>query len=135
MLLFFRMEENKQDHWFKARRYGWGWYPAAREGWIVTAMFIIATFLVVRMNIDTPDMIPIHVGILVLALAVVAWRTGERPSWSWSRGSHECRACGLRYDDLFTAKACERWCTDTNSCNIDIIKEAIENRIDNVKDS
>lgn len=30
----------EEDHWFKAKRHGLGWYLATREGWIVTAMFI-----------------------------------------------------------------------------------------------
>ncbi|MCA9348731.1 hypothetical protein KC878_01135 [Candidatus Saccharibacteria bacterium] len=25
--------------WFKAKRYGWGWRPVSKEGWLVTVIF------------------------------------------------------------------------------------------------
>ena len=25
--------------WFKAKRFGWGWYPVSPEGWLVTIIY------------------------------------------------------------------------------------------------
>lgn len=41
---------------------------------------------------------------------------------------YECPACGLHYENESIAKKCEAWCKETNSCNLEIIKEAVENR-------
>jgi len=27
--------------WFKAKQYGWGWYPARWQGWLIVIGFII----------------------------------------------------------------------------------------------
>ncbi len=41
---------------------------------------------------------------------------------------YQCEACGFHYFDKETAEKCEAWCREQNSCNLEIIKEAIENR-------
>ena len=41
---------------------------------------------------------------------------------------YQCEACSFHYADEETAKKCEDWCRSTNSCNLEIIKEAIENK-------
>ncbi|MEX0910375.1 MAG: hypothetical protein WDZ73_01320 [Candidatus Paceibacterota bacterium] len=38
--------ENNRKIWFKRKLYGWGWYPASREGWLVTVVYMtIIVFL------------------------------------------------------------------------------------------
>lgn len=79
-----------EKKWFKAKKYGWGWYPATWQGWLVMAVFIFILVLNFR-DIDSnshsasdtllnfiPDTI-----ILVLALIIVCWLTGEKPGWRW----------------------------------------------------
>ena len=39
---------------------------------------------------------------------------------------YQCLECGLKYADEKIAKACEAWCKERKSCNLDIIKHAIE---------
>lgn len=39
---------------------------------------------------------------------------------------YQCEACSFHYADEETAKKCEDWCRSTNSCNLEIIKEAID---------
>lgn len=36
-----------------------------------------------------------------------------------------CPECGLRYADEETARRCEAWCRKHKSCNLEIIKHAI----------
>lgn len=76
--------------WFKAKRYGWGWYPSTWQGWLILAVFIlliIGDFLRVdahsHSNSDTligwvPDVIALNI-----LLTFVCWKTGEKPRWRW----------------------------------------------------
>lgn len=41
---------------------------------------------------------------------------------------YQCGECGFHYEDKATAEKCEGWCRRTKSCNLDIVKEAVENR-------
>jgi hypothetical protein len=79
-----------QPLWFKAKRYGWGWYPCTWQGWAVLflAMSGIAS---VAMNADATShsasdtligsCIPTvaMVGLLLIICAL----TGEKPRWRW----------------------------------------------------
>ena len=40
---------------------------------------------------------------------------------------YECPECGLHYKDEAMAKKCAAWCKKTQSCNLEIIKHAVEN--------
>jgi len=41
---------------------------------------------------------------------------------------YQCEACGFHYVEQERAEACEAWCTANNSCNLDIVKDAEENK-------
>ncbi len=38
-----------------------------------------------------------------------------------------CENCKLAYLDSSIAQKCENWCNENNSCNIEMIKDAIKN--------
>lgn len=40
---------------------------------------------------------------------------------------YTCPICGFHYRDEATAKACEAWCREHKSCNIEITAHAVEN--------
>ncbi|MBI4127453.1 MAG: hypothetical protein HY459_00130 [Parcubacteria group bacterium] len=40
----------------------------------------------------------------------------------------QCKECGFHYIDQTTAARCEEWCSAHHSCNLEIIKDAVENR-------
>lgn len=75
--------------WFKAKRYGWGWYPVTWQGWLATLAY---AFLVIAFatSVDE-DAKPIEVffmlvfplGLLTAALIRIAYATGEKPRWRW----------------------------------------------------
>ena len=82
------------DHlWFRAKTYGWGWTPASIEGWLVLVAFLIGVgidvaFLIYRQQHDGDQraaMISflVWLAVLVAALIVVCFTTGERPRWHW----------------------------------------------------
>jgi len=38
----------------------------------------------------------------------------------------QCEECGFKYRDKETAEKCQAWCSEHNSCNIEIIKDAVQ---------
>ena len=40
---------------------------------------------------------------------------------------YQCPECKLWYDDKEWEEKCEAWCKEHQSCNLDIIKYAVEN--------
>ncbi|MDO8648257.1 MAG: hypothetical protein Q7R81_00565 [Candidatus Peregrinibacteria bacterium] len=80
--------------WFKAKHYGWGWYPATWEGWLVMLVFvllIVGTSILFDLEQHPERMIPFFLTItaLVLALLVICYRTGETPRWRWGKDDAE----------------------------------------------
>jgi len=39
---------------------------------------------------------------------------------------YQCEECGFKYRDKETAEKCQAWCGEHNSCNLDIIKDAVQ---------
>lgn len=81
-----------QRLWFKAKQYGWGWYPVTWQGWLVTALFVgvllwsAFTSFDARSETVTEAQLFRFIGIDVLAtvfLVLIAWRTGEPAKWRW----------------------------------------------------
>lgn len=78
--------------WFKAKRFGWGWTPAAPEGWAVVVLFLAAlmgsTVALVRFRPapPSPAMVAEHLALacaLAAALVGICYKTGEKPGWRW----------------------------------------------------
>ena len=42
--------------------------------------------------------------------------------------SYQCEECKFHYLDESLAQKCQNWCQEHKSCNLKIIKDAIENR-------
>lgn len=38
---------------------------------------------------------------------------------------HKCQECGLEYKEKEVAEKCEKWCKENKSCNLEIIKHAV----------
>ena len=76
--------------WFKAKQYGWGWYPAIWEGWIVTLAAVggyVLTFQGVDQTShsvsDTLFGVVIPFLFITGLLLLVCWVTGEKLRWRW----------------------------------------------------
>jgi len=39
---------------------------------------------------------------------------------------YQCDVCKLKYRSKETAEKCEKWCTETGTCNLEIIAEAVK---------
>lgn len=78
-------------YWFKAKEYGWGWYPSSWQGWFVLGAWG-GVLVVIFRNIDatshsvsgtlTGFFLPFVAATLVLI--AICWKKGERPSWHWA---------------------------------------------------
>ncbi len=82
----------KRPIWFKAKRYGWGWYPATWQGWVIIGVFVLLIIAdAQRLNIEemtTSDILAIWLPdtiILALMLIAISWMTGEKPRWRWGK--------------------------------------------------
>ena len=76
--------------WFKAKTYGYGWYPCSWEGWtiiLVYIMVLLITFRIVdlRSHSGSDTLIGMFVPFIVLTLLliVICYKTGERTRWKW----------------------------------------------------
>ena len=91
------ISSNPTKLWFKAKQFGWGWYPCTWQGWAIIAMYV---FVIVRgaawasRNALTDrqflvDLFP-QTYILTVFLIIICYATGEKPSWRWGKKSEEC---------------------------------------------
>lgn len=78
--------------WFKAKNFGWGWYPVTWQGWLVLAVYLLNMYY--RFEFLKPEVVSgIQVGIRflfdvaipTLALLFICYLTGEKPEWRWGR--------------------------------------------------
>lgn len=82
--------------WFKRKRYGWGWYPATKEGWLVLLLWLIAfvlnecNFLYSgsKGNLQVATFLSITI-LITLGLVVVSYLTGEKPKWQWGEKKND----------------------------------------------
>jgi hypothetical protein len=78
--------------WFKAKRYGWGWYPSSWEGWLVLFVYCVFLFLNFR-RIDafshsaSDTLRPYFIQLLfaTAVLVAIAYVKGEPPRWRWGK--------------------------------------------------
>lgn len=80
---------DRQDFWFPAKRYGWGWgFPVRWQGWLVMAAYFAA--VLAGIYYFNPDRRPIAVAVCIVSatvvfIVVVAIK-GEHPlRWRWGK--------------------------------------------------
>jgi uncharacterized membrane protein len=75
--------------WFKAKEYGFGWYPSTWQGWTVVLIYIVIFGILVYIfetNIEK-YLIPyiISITILSLSLVYISYKKGEKTTWRWRK--------------------------------------------------
>lgn len=82
--------------WFKAKKYGWGWYPATWQGWAILVMYVFAlnsNFLFVNNTEHSVSDVLMNffpnAYILTVFLIIICYTTGEKPKWRWGSKEQE----------------------------------------------
>jgi len=76
--------------WFKVRKYGYGWTPQTFEGYLTTIIYFVlfaALTIIFIMRLGDPLFDQRVSGVLSISLVVIAYLTGEKPSWNWGNKS------------------------------------------------
>ncbi len=81
--------ENKKL-WFRAKRFGWGWYPSSWEGWMVIALYVVV-IAIHSINVEkfatsgTEVLINFVLPIIIntVFLIIICYAKGEKPYWRW----------------------------------------------------
>ena len=75
----------KNKLWFKAKCYGWGWYPSTWEGALVIILWMILFIFSIK-TLDHEWLKNIIVStILVIILLWICYKKGEKPGWRWGK--------------------------------------------------
>lgn len=77
--------------WFKAKRYGYGWYPVTWQGWLVTIGWVLWLVSAIdRWNVAEAEPTPMTIAFFlaevtasVVVLITIAALTGEKARWRW----------------------------------------------------
>ena len=75
---------DKQQYWFPAKRFGWGWgAPQTWQGWVAIVVWFTVFFggVIVLGLRAYPLAHALWVAAMALALLVVCWWKGEPPRW------------------------------------------------------
>ena len=75
--------------WFKAKEYGYGWYPVTWEGWIIILISIILILMNAVLFVEKNIFIYFaNLIIIVGALLVICYNTGEKARWRWGKNNN-----------------------------------------------
>lgn len=85
--------EEKKKIWFRRKWFGWGWYPASVEGWIVTMAYIILVIIFASTLDDNSTrseavftfFLPLV--LLTVTFLKICYYRGEKPRWQWGKKS------------------------------------------------
>lgn len=81
----------ERKYWFKAKRYGYGWYPASWQGWTSIIFYLTALFFVISGSEKDPEIAGDYkfaieqIFSLTALLIVLCYMTGEKARWRWGK--------------------------------------------------
>ena len=84
--------EQKKQIWFKAKRYGWGWYPISWQGWAITLVYALAlvrifTWADMTSHSGSDSLIKFGPPFIIITglFLVICYNKGEMPKWRWGK--------------------------------------------------
>jgi hypothetical protein len=82
----------KENYWFRAHRYGYGWSPSSWQGWIVIIAYLIANIYFIaqaimqfQSEVDIFMNIVPKVFIFSALLIIITYLKGEPVAWRWGK--------------------------------------------------
>ncbi len=76
--------KSKNKLWFRAKHYGYGWYPSTWQGWMVILIWaIFFTLSVIKMNDQEWLKNLLFIFLMTAILIWICYKKGEKPGWRW----------------------------------------------------
>ncbi|MEK7177676.1 MAG: hypothetical protein AAB705_02520 [Patescibacteria group bacterium] len=76
------MKKNRRL-WFKAKNFGWGWYPSTWEGWIVLLVYTL--YITITSTTSCSFKSSFEILFATILLIIVCFLKGEKPEWRWGK--------------------------------------------------
>lgn len=81
-----------RPHWFRAKHFGWGWYPVCWQGWVVIVLYLadVATlfYLIDHFSHSVSDTLTLFFPYFLLLTAIlimISFLNGEKPQFRWGK--------------------------------------------------
>lgn len=87
------MSQNSPKLWFRAKTYGWGWYPCSWQGWTLVVIYLIQ---IISISLIAEELFQNMKGTIVFFLIIItsvinllfiSYKTGEKPRWRWGKNT------------------------------------------------
>ena len=83
--------KQKNKIWFRAKSFGWGWYPCSWQGWLILTIYILIVVLdFFRLDLNSHSVSDtlrpwiVDIFILLFLLIGICFKKGEKPFWRWA---------------------------------------------------
>lgn len=81
--------EQDNKYWFKAKTYGYGWYPATWQGWLIflAYLMILGALVCILENNVAKYLVFYFIAIFIFTglLIYVSYKKGEPAKWRWGK--------------------------------------------------
>ena len=80
-----------KPYWFKRKRYGFGWTPATKEGWIVISIYLALVFGGSALLTSNPKDLAgaaaftAFMVVATIGLIIITYIKGPHPKWRWGK--------------------------------------------------
>lgn len=81
---------SKNSHWFKNKKYGYGWQPSSWQGWVLVVSHVSFLVVIALLIEGDPHLNLVHIfgfGFLAILATFILFYTAinhaPRPKWQW----------------------------------------------------
>ncbi len=86
-----KLKDKPQELWFKNKRWGYGWSPNTKNGWIVTIAYLAVIYVLAEVFASQGEELDLMFSLLIgfavvvttLVLFFVSLRHAPKPKWQW----------------------------------------------------
>ena len=83
------MKQKTKKYWFRAKTYGYGWYPVTWQGWLVILVYLMifgALMYVFETNIEKYSTFYFPSVFIITGLLIyISYKKGEPTKWRWGK--------------------------------------------------